>query len=598
LLPEEQRNCLLYLHAVAIPEFETPDLYAYRVATRKAKQIGKVTRLLKEHAWDCGLNAAANQFPGVKKAAIDAHGRDAMEGREEIVDTPYTSICDYMSDCGFACAVPLPARGTVEDKSTASPFDWRVRLAKSAELLLESIKEETVRPLADVLKTAYKGVPHDFALTAIRDLMGTRKFKRADGSLGTLVYKHGYIVFQPDMVTDTDIPITYRYGRVMGRLPRTFQLKRPTLFSEVAVRPAAAAAAAAVAAAPVVELSASVDEALLSLDAWASLVGTRILTGADGPLAAPPPFPTGPSAQLTLNGWRWVLHHFRVGGEAVLHVAASWWMDNMWSLAQRKAVFAHLCRKEPDVYTTVERLVKDSVGKSELFHAGDLRGFTVLEGDQAIAYCRQSDGSIGRCASSIMEYVEEARGPPVDLEEGTAELYGLLAYKEGANVFKTMNKSTGRPGGAECATASNLPGKQEILRELHGLAKTRMEAALLLDDRKETAPTEAEKKKEQDAVRERYELSKKSKGSGDIDIRHIHTLNLKQICPYTEFLFRWLDRIPGSAAAAAAAPSRFFLSAVDYVRAVEAAEKAKAAGKAAKPKRVKGAAGPGKAGKK
>ena len=173
----------------------------------------------------------------------------------------------------------------------------------------------------------------------------------------------------------------------------------------------------------------------------------------------------------------------------------------------------------------------------------------------------------------------------MNLEEGTAELYGLLAYKEGVSVFKTMNKSTGRPGGAECATASNLPGKQEILRELHALARTRTEASLLLDDRKETAPTEADKKREQDAVRERYEPSKKSKGSAEIDIRHIHTLNLKQICPYTEFLFRWLDAIP------AGAGPRFFLSAVDYVRAVEAADKAKAAGKAAKPKRVKGAAG-------
>jgi hypothetical protein len=188
-----------------------------------------------------------------------------------------------------------------------------------------------------------------------------------------------------------------------------------------------------------------------------------------------------------------------------------------------------------------------------------------------------------------MEYVDEARGPPVDLEEGTRELYGLLAYKEGVSVFKTMNKSTGRPGGAECATASNLPGKQEILRELHALAKTILggEQGLLLDDRKETAPTEADKKREQDAVRERYEPSKKSKGSAEIDIRHIHTLNLKQICPYTEFLFRWLDTIPTGAASS---PRRFFLSAVDYVRAVTAAEKAKAAGKAAKPKRVKGAA--------
>ena len=216
-----------------------------------------------------------------------------------------------------------------------------------------------------------------------------------------------------------------------------------------------------------------------------------------------------------------------------------------------------------------------------------------MEGDEAVAYCRQADGSIGRCASSILEYVEEARGLPVNLEEGTAELYGLLAYKEGVSVFKTMNKSTGRPGGAECATASNLPGKQEILRELHALARTRTEASLLLDDRKETAPTEADKKREQDAVRERYEPSKKSKGSAEIDIRHIHTLNLKQICPYTEFLFRWLDAIP--AGAGAGAPTqRFFLSAVDYVRAVEAADKAKAAGKAAKPKRVKGAKEVGK----
>ena len=130
-----------------------------------------------------------------------------------------------------------------------------------------------------------------------------------------------------------------------------------------------------------------------------------------------------------------------------------------------------------------------------------------------------------------------------------------------------------------------------------------MEASLLLDDRKETAPTEADKKREQDAVRERYEPTKKSKGSGDIDIRHIHTLNLKQICPYTEFLFRWLDAIhtgagAGAGAGADAATPRFFLSAVDYVRAVEAAAKAKAAEKAAKPKRVKGAAGSGKAGKK
>ena len=618
LLPEAERNCLLYLHAVAIPEYETPDLYAYRVATRKAKQIGRVSRLLKEHAWDCGLNAAANQFPAFAKVATDAHGRDALEGRTEVIDTPYTSICDYMSDCGYACAVPMVAEGTPQDESTAQRFDWRVRLAEAAERLLHSIREETVRPLKDVLKTAYQGIPPDFALASIRELLGARKFKRHDGTLGTLVYKNGYIVFQPDKVTDTDIPVTFRYGRVMGRLPRTFQLKRPTFFSEMAPPPVAAATATTTAAATAgpaasaasatattaegaeesrIAAAAAVgfDDVLASTDAWAGLVSSRILTGAEGPLAPPPPFPKTAGAQLTLNGWRWVLHHFRDLGEVTLRIAVSWWADNIWTLPQRKAVLAYLCAKDPAAYTSIERLIRTSVGKSELFVGGDLKGYAVLEGEDEVAYCQQADGSVRRCASSMAEYVDEARGPAVDLEEGTQDLYGLLAFKDGTSVFKTMNKATGRPGGAECATASNLPGKQEILREVHRIARETLPVelqALLLDDRKETVPTDAEKKAQQDAVKERYEPPSKKPKNMTTDLRHINTLNLKQICPYTEFLFRWLDSRVGEAAAAAAAASptalapRSFLSAVDYVRAVKA--KAKAAAKGKKGKEGKG----------
>jgi hypothetical protein len=171
-----------------------------------------------------------------------------------------------------------------------------------------------------------------------------------------------------------------------------------------------------------------------------------------------------------------------------------------------------------------------------------------------------------------------------------------------------MNKETGRPGGAECATASNLPGKQEILREVHRIARETLPAplqALLLDDRKETAPTDAEKKAQQDAVKERYEPPSKKPKNMTTDLRHINTLNLKQICPYTEFLFRWLDStatgpvVPAAVGGAGAGPPglgaaerpRYFLSAVDYVRAVKASTNAKAAAKAVKPKRVKGAGG-------
>jgi superfamily II DNA or RNA helicase len=58
-LPFEDRNVEIYLHGTELQdemsEDEAADLYVYRLAEKKAIQIGRVTRLMKSIAVDCLL---------------------------------------------------------------------------------------------------------------------------------------------------------------------------------------------------------------------------------------------------------------------------------------------------------------------------------------------------------------------------------------------------------------------------------------------------------------------------------------------------------------------------------------------------------------
>jgi len=278
----------------------------------------------------------------------------------------------------------------------------------------------------------------------------------------------------------------------------------------------------------------------------------------------PPPFPA--SALATFNAWRWVFHRFRAL-EHTERIANSWWIDNLWPLRQRAAILSELVVKDPATYNGSETMALSSIADSELIK-GELRGFMTIEDGKAVSYCVQ-EGGLARCTKGLYKYIVESIGEPVSLQEGVQDIYGLLAIKDDTAVFKIMNKETGRAGGAECGTSSNLPGKQENLRRIQAMVRTRFPAShpingLLLEDRVLDAESEEKRKKdaiaEQDAIQSRFEKGTES----ELDIHHINSLNLKQICSYTEFLLRWLDLerpvgIP-----------RHFLSAVEYVRAEEA----------------------------
>jgi superfamily II DNA or RNA helicase len=107
-LPFLERNVELYLYA-SLLENETADLYIYRLAEKKALQIGKVSRVLKEIAVDCVLNQAQTNFEeekmtfhAVKPVTLQLASGISLPDYK-IGDKPFTAICDYLETCAYTC---------------------------------------------------------------------------------------------------------------------------------------------------------------------------------------------------------------------------------------------------------------------------------------------------------------------------------------------------------------------------------------------------------------------------------------------------------------------------------------------------------------
>lgn len=62
-LPLEERNCTVYMHgAISNENIETPDIHAYRIASRKLIQTNKLDKIIRDNAIDCYLMKHSNYF--------------------------------------------------------------------------------------------------------------------------------------------------------------------------------------------------------------------------------------------------------------------------------------------------------------------------------------------------------------------------------------------------------------------------------------------------------------------------------------------------------------------------------------------------------
>jgi len=216
LLPQEQRNATIFLHVLAgLEGRETMDLYSYRQALFKAKQVGEVSRQLKIHALDCNLNRDAIQILGQPPIRME-DSQGVMRDNVNINDTPFSPLCDWLETCEYKC-VPevntdiqsLDALDALDD-STYDEFSARYKESRLKTRVRNLFATQAFYDVA-LFRQNFIDIPNAAYGMLLADILGNKSFhvkhKMWDGYI---IYRNKYFLFQPTILEDTNIPLALR----------------------------------------------------------------------------------------------------------------------------------------------------------------------------------------------------------------------------------------------------------------------------------------------------------------------------------------------------------------------------------------------------
>jgi len=245
-LPFEERNVEIYMHSTTLmetPEQEAADVYVYRLAKKKAEQIGRVTRLIKETAVDCLLNIGQTNFTVNRLNQLAQNQRieirlstDEKRMRFQIGDRPYTDICDYMGDCSFQCrpensAQNVDERDLVQD--TYSEKYAQVNNPRIIKRIRELFREHHFYNKVELVNrvNVVKQYPIEHIFSALTALIKNKNEFLVDkyGRRGNLVNRGKIYAFQPVEINDEGItvfersvPIDVKRSFVDMEIPKEF----------------------------------------------------------------------------------------------------------------------------------------------------------------------------------------------------------------------------------------------------------------------------------------------------------------------------------------------------------------------------------------
>ena len=151
-LPLNKRNVQIFMHGTLLSNNnEAVDLLIYRKAEEKAKVIGNITRVLKEHSIDCYLNYEQQKFDEKylnKKLQIVLSNSKSIE--YAIGDKVNSPLCDYMDNCRYTCQ-PSLEEYTQKYGNEAN----KINLFSYDESFLKTNNEVIIKHLRDLYKEYY-----------------------------------------------------------------------------------------------------------------------------------------------------------------------------------------------------------------------------------------------------------------------------------------------------------------------------------------------------------------------------------------------------------------------------------------------------------
>ena len=242
-LPLIQRNVQIYMHATTLSNnSEAVDLFIYRKAEEKAKVIGTVTRVLKEHSIDCLLNYEQQKFNEKfinKELTITLSNNSTIN--YSIGDKAYSALCDYMAECRYSC------KPSIEDYKKVYNEDPLINSSNYNDTYLKTNNEVIIKLLRDLYKeryfyekvelikhiNAFKEYPLEHINNALDELVNNIYTYISDkyNNMGKLINIGSMYIFQPTNLNN-DATMFERTSALINKpnelkfsIPETFELQ-------------------------------------------------------------------------------------------------------------------------------------------------------------------------------------------------------------------------------------------------------------------------------------------------------------------------------------------------------------------------------------
>uniref|UniRef100_A0A6C0IDM2 Nucleoside triphosphatase I n=1 Tax=viral metagenome TaxID=1070528 RepID=A0A6C0IDM2_9ZZZZ len=226
-LPFEERNVEIYMHATQTESgAPTADTYLYEIAFKKAKQIGRVSRLIKESSVDCILNRDQNNFTLENMNQVIRIHTSHGEMEYQVGDRPNTAICDYMDSCSFKCRPDIPETDPRlgENLYTYSMDYTNTNRTRIVEIIRQLFIKQIYYHIDDLVLAIQnqRKYPIEQIYYSLTYLIENRNEYLVDriGRLGNLVNRGEIYAFQPVEISDESITVFDRTFPVEYKIPK------------------------------------------------------------------------------------------------------------------------------------------------------------------------------------------------------------------------------------------------------------------------------------------------------------------------------------------------------------------------------------------
>jgi superfamily II DNA or RNA helicase len=248
----EKRNVQIFLYATLLTdnEEEAADLYVYRVAEKKAQQIGKISRVLKQTAVDCILNHEQTELTqeNFKKQPItqemSTYGKIKTVNDFYAGDAPYSAACDYQGTCEYDCA-PTVTKEEETNNINIDTYNEKFVMMNSDKIIQKIkilFKSNFFYKKQHLVKQLKFPITQIHAALNVLLTDNTERIVDAYGRPGKLVNIGEYYLFQPDelnyknvAILNRNVPIDYKHSSIkinMSERTKNYVSKRRSKFEE------------------------------------------------------------------------------------------------------------------------------------------------------------------------------------------------------------------------------------------------------------------------------------------------------------------------------------------------------------------------------